>query len=773
MFPRMKISSFPGDNTPIARLPKLLAAFGATAMLVATASAQTVGTGTITSPAVGPAPAYQYGFGSGINSAVLIKNWDFGTSGESTIHNISELTTHFQYHDQFGRDANGGGYGSRIVVPDASLKINSTQPVENVNISGTIREFTGTSIKTYLKPLNGATTASSGTAANQQTVGNGSFQAKWTGPRGGSLLGLDMIWETRVRYVTPRHFWFAIWTCGNAWQDPKTTPPGGAEMDLVESFGYNNGGTYTNYDGRFWHSSAVGGNYETNYHAGWSGGMSAYGITNFDATQWHTWTWVYRADNTFISYLDGIPVQRGKIHWTDGGEPTDTPINMSFIFDGGWGHQKVGGMAGFSIPASELAGKYYEWDYSRVYYRVPTPADRKNLAISGTIASVSSQESNNAAVKVIDDIYNTDNNRWSPVAAGFPQRVELDLGANKRIDETNIVARAKDAYRYTIEAKPEGGTYSTIVDKSLSTDNTPIHFASFAPVVARYVQLRLVGSSNASWVGLREFRVVGSNVTTPPSGNIALYAPAVASSTFAADVPASKAVDGNTGTRWASNYAEGQWIYVDLGEVRSIERVKLQWEAAYASAYRVQVSNDAQTWSDIHVTTTGNGATDDLTGLSGSGRYVRVLAVTNATTFGISLFDFEVYPLTANLALNKPAVASSTITSSYPASKAVDGNTSTRWASHYSTGQWIYVDLGSVQQISRVKLKWEVAYASAYKVQVSNDAVTWTDIYYTTTGNGAVDDLRDISGSGRYVRVLAVTNGTTWGISLWDFEVYP
>jgi regulation of enolase protein 1 (concanavalin A-like superfamily) len=101
----------------------------------------------------------------------------------------------------------------------------------------------------------------------------------------------------------------------------------------------------------------------------------------------------------------------------------------------------------------------------------------------------------------------------------------------------------------------------------------------------------------------------------------------------------------------------------------------------------------------------------------------------------------------------------------------VDGNSATRWSSVFADNQWIYMDLGSTKTISRVKFFWEV-YASGYKIQVSNDAATWTDIYTTTTEDGAIDDVAGLSGSGRYVRVLCVTRGTPFGISLWDFEVY-
>ena len=72
-----------------------------------------------------------------------------------------------------------------------------------------------------------------------------------------------------------------------------------------------------------------------------------------------------------------------------------------------------------------------------------------------------------------------------------------------------------------------------------------------------------------------------------------------------------------------------------------------------------------------------------------------------------------------------------------------------------------------------MKLSWDPAYATAYKIQVSADAANWLDIYSTTTGNGGIDDLTGLSGTGRYVRVLTSAVATTFGVSLWSFEVYP
>jgi hypothetical protein len=126
------------------------------------------------------------------------------------------------------------------------------------------------------------------------------------------------------------------------------------------------------------------------------------------------------------------------------------------------------------------------------------------------------------------------------------------------------------------------------------------------------------------------------------------------------------------------------------------------------------------------------------------------------------------------LSQGKPATASSTESSSYPASAAFDGNlTSTRWASREgSATEWLRVDLGATKAISHIKLSWEAAYGKAYSIQSSADGTTWTTIYSTTTGNGATDDLTGLSGSGRYVRVNGTARGTSYGYSLYEMQVY-
>ena len=121
---------------------------------------------------------------------------------------------------------------------------------------------------------------------------------------------------------------------------------------------------------------------------------------------------------------------------------------------------------------------------------------------------------------------------------------------------------------------------------------------------------------------------------------------------------------------------------------------------------------------------------------------------------------------------SRPVLASSLESANFPAGAVVDGDPTTRWASvQNSDPQWIQIDLGAGATINQVELDWEVAYASAYQLQTSNDGTTWTSIYSTTTSTGG-NQVLNVTGAGRYIRVLGTARGTQYGYSLFEFKVY-
>jgi hypothetical protein len=255
--------------------------------------------------------------------------------------------------------------------------------------------------------------------------------------------------------------------------------------------------------------------------------------------------------------------------------------------------------------------------------------------------------------------------------------------------------------------------------------------------------------------------------------------PATASTTENAASPASAAVDGNPGTRWSSAFADPQWIQVDLGTTTQVAQVTLQWEAAYARAFQLQVAASASgPWTTIYSTTTGTGGTQALS-VTGSGRYVRMNGTARGTAYGYSLWEFQVYGLidtgsgcSGNAALNRPSAASTVENATMPASAAFDGNGATRWSSAFADPQWIRVDLGSATAIGRVKLSWEAAYSSAYQIQTSNDGTTWTTVKTVTGADGGVDEHTGLGANGRYLRIYGTARGTGYGHSLWEVEAY-
>lgn len=173
------------------------------------------------------------------------------------------------------------------------------------------------------------------------------------------------------------------------------------------------------------------------------------------------------------------------------------------------------------------------------------------------------------------------------------------------------------------------------------------------------LQLRMVeiwaqrsGSDGATFLsGLRPLEATGWKefggimAAVDAQKNVATGKPVYASSTHSG-LPASHATDGSPGTYWSSVPGDDkQWIYVDLGQRYPISRVQLSWDAAHASEYTIQTLTSGTTWTTIYETSAGDGGVDDIRGLSGVGRHIRIFAHKRGTQLtNYSLRGIEVYP---------------------------------------------------------------------------------------------------------------------------------
>jgi hypothetical protein len=128
-------------------------------------------------------------------------------------------------------------------------------------------------------------------------------------------------------------------------------------------------------------------------------------------------------------------------------------------------------------------------------------------------------------------------------------------------------------------------------------------------------------------------------------------------------------------------------------------------------------------------------------------------------------------PAGVDLALNRPVRASGFEGPAWYPAYAVDGKLSTRWSSAFSDPQWISIDLGAQRQLSVIRLSWEHAYATAYRVQVSPDGRTWKSVYSTDRGQGGEVTIRTAQVAGRYVRVYGTERSTRYGYSLLEIDI--
>ncbi len=289
--------------------------------------------------------------------------------------------------------------------------------------------------------------------------------------------------------------------------------------------------------------------------------------------------------------------------------------------------------------AATASGGSLNVDYVAVYNKAPAANANLGADIAlGKPTTASSLESASfPAANATDGDITT---RWS---SGFsdPQWLQVDLGQTYAIDHATLVWEAAAASAYQIQTSTDGTNWTTIY----ANNNSPQDIQDMAlSGTGRYIRVYATARASQWGDSIYEFDVYGSP-TSGGGGSPTLLSQgqtATASSQESTGFPAANAVDGDTGTRWSSQFSDPQWLEIDLGTTHPISQVVLNWETAYASAYQIQTSTDGTNWTTVYSTTTGTGGVQTVP-VSGAGRYVRMYGTTRATQWGYSLWEFQVY----------------------------------------------------------------------------------------------------------------------------------
>ncbi len=110
---------------------------------------------------------------------------------------------------------------------------------------------------------------------------------------------------------------------------------------------------------------------------------------------------------------------------------------------------------------------------------------------------------------------------------------------------------------------------------------------------------------------------------------------------------------------WMSAGSGEEWVYVDLGNRCTFDRIALYWLARAAEG-KLQVSDDAQSWRDLQPLPNSTALIDQIRLSSpAEGRYVRALMTRPTSPQGYVLSEFEVYGRGGLVARPRPRLAPS------------------------------------------------------------------------------------------------------------------
>ncbi|MFJ7944147.1 beta-N-acetylglucosaminidase domain-containing protein [Streptomyces sp. NPDC096354] len=212
---------------------------------------------------------------------------------------------------------------------------------------------------------------------------------------------------------------------------------------------------------------------------------------------------------------------------------------------------------------------------------------------------------------------------------GRPQRVQARLAARRPAAVRGaLTARAPQGIKVSVPGR-------TTVPRGSSTD-VPVEITVPADTPAGEYEVPFSFGGEESTLTVRAYpRTAGPDLVRT--------ATASSSGDETPDFPATAASDGDPTTRWSSPAEDGAWWQAELAEPARIGQVVLQWQDAYASRYRVQVSADGRTWRTAATVRDGKGGRESVRMDAKDTRFLRIQGDGRATEFGYSLWSVEAY----------------------------------------------------------------------------------------------------------------------------------
>lgn len=195
-----------------------------------------------------------------------------------------------------------------------------------------------------------------------------------------------------------------------------------------------------------------------------------------------------------------------------------------------------------------------------------------------------------------------------------PQTWSMDLGRSYEIDKVVLYWENAAAKKYKIYVSENKTDWMEVASEEAGEKGRFKY--DFAPTNARYVKIELeertmeiYGYCMYEW----QIFTVGS-VEEKEMPNLAENATAVSSSDDGEN-SAEKAIDGDEGTMWRTEYIQdptvtdeekaNENITLSWNSPQTFDTVKVKWGGGYMKGYKLQTSDDGETWTDMYEVTSG------------------------------------------------------------------------------------------------------------------------------------------------------------------------
>ena len=221
------------------------------------------------------------------------------------------------------------------------------------------------------------------------------------------------------------------------------------------------------------------------------------------------------------------------------------------------------------------------------------------------------------------------NTRWSSEHY-VPQSLILDFGSEQGIKRIDILWENAYSKSYKIEVSGDKLQWKEVFSTKEGTGGKDIIPLS-QPQKGRYLRMIMLEKGTEWGNSIWDLAVYGfvpeGTMPSPGTANEEtevemikpLQAVSAVASSFQKPNPeknetfdAKNVIDGSLKARWSSQFADPQWIYVDLGAEKRIDSVTLAWETSYAKSYSLDISDDAADWKTIYSNDSSKGGHEEI-----------------------------------------------------------------------------------------------------------------------------------------------------------------